>query len=35
MQTKAIWNDFPGRFREIIGDPLNLLIRRDPMAGMM
>jgi hypothetical protein len=35
MQTKAKWNDFPGRFREIIGDPLNLLIRRDPMAGML
>jgi hypothetical protein len=30
---KAADNDFPGRFREIISDPLNLLIRRHPLAG--
>lgn len=30
---KAAPDDFPGRFREIISDPLNLLIERDPRAG--
>ena len=35
MQTKARWNDFPGRFREILSDPLNLLIRRVPHAGLV
>jgi hypothetical protein len=34
MQTKAAPGDFPGRFREIVGDPLNLLIERHPKAGM-
>ena len=28
-------NDFIGRFREIISDPLNLLIQRVPNAGMI
>lgn len=35
MFKKAEGHDFPGRFREIIGDPLNMLIQRDPMAGMI
>jgi hypothetical protein len=30
---KAAPDDFFGRFREIISDPLNLLIARDPRAG--
>lgn len=30
---KADAADFPGRFREIVSDPLNLLIRRHPGAG--
>lgn len=30
---KADSEDFPGRFREIISDPLNLLIERVPEAG--
>jgi len=33
MGTKADAGDFPGRFREIVSDPLNLLIRRCPNAG--
>lgn len=33
MQAKANAEDFAGRFREIISDPLNLLIRRVPNAG--
>lgn len=33
MPDKAPADDFAGRFREILSDPLNLLIRRDPMAG--
>lgn len=33
MTEKADAADFPGRFREILSDPLNLLIRRDPLAG--
>lgn len=35
MQEKAEGSDFPGRFREIVADPLNLLIRRHPRAGMI
>jgi hypothetical protein len=35
MLTKAKASDFRGRFREIVADPLNLLIRRDPRAGMI
>lgn len=35
MIDKAAANDFPGRFREIISDPLNLLIRRHPRAGLV
>jgi predicted O-methyltransferase YrrM len=31
--TKAGAGDFLGRFREIVSDPLNLLIERDPLAG--
>lgn len=30
---KAADDDFAGRFREIISDPTNLLIKRDPLAG--
>lgn len=30
---KAAGNDFLGRFREIVSDPLNLLIHRHPEAG--
>lgn len=33
MPPKAHANDFPGRFREILSDPLNLLIARHPLAG--
>lgn len=32
---KAADRDFPGRYREIISDPVNLLIRRVPMAGVV
>jgi len=32
---KAASDDFLGRFREIVSDPLNLLIERDPRAGMV
>lgn len=35
MLTKADASDFTGRFREIVADPLNLLIRRHPQAGMI
>jgi len=35
MLTKAEPNDFRGRFREIVADPLNLLIHRHPKAGMI
>jgi hypothetical protein len=33
MNNKAA--DLPGRFREIISDPLNIAIKRDPLAGMV
>ena len=33
MLVKAASGDFLGRFREVISDPLNLLIERVPMAG--
>lgn len=33
VPPKAAANDFLGRFREIVSDPLNLLIDRVPMAG--
>jgi len=33
MSTKADVGDFPGRFREIVSDPLNLFIRRAANAG--
>lgn len=33
MGTKADATDYLGRFREIVSDPLNLLIRRHPLAG--
>ena len=32
---KAHENDFLGRFREIISDPLNILIKRNPLSGMV
>lgn len=35
MLEKAAADDFVGRFREIISDPLNLLIRRVPNAGVV
>jgi hypothetical protein len=35
MLLKALSNDFLGRFREVISDPLNLLIERVPMAGFL
>jgi hypothetical protein len=35
MLSKAHPNDFLGRFREVISDPLNLLIERVPHAGMV
>jgi hypothetical protein len=35
MFPKAQPSDFLGRFREVISDPLNLLIERVPLAGMI
>lgn len=35
MVAKANADDFPGRFREVIADPINLLIERVPEAGTM
>jgi hypothetical protein len=35
MNKKAEATDFLGRFREIVSDPLNLIIHRDPDAGMV
>jgi hypothetical protein len=35
MLPKAASGDFLGRFREVISDPLNLLIERVPMAGFV
>src|ERR1700756_3030309 len=35
MLLKATSFDFLGRFREVISDPLNLLIERVPMAGFV
>lgn len=35
MGTKAAPSDFVGRFREIISDPHNLVIRRDTRAGFI
>lgn len=35
MQPKAKADDFNGRFREIVSDPLNLLIWRSPHAGLV
>ncbi len=32
---KAAAADFLGRFREIVSDPLNLLIKRHPEAGIV
>jgi hypothetical protein len=32
---KANRDDFPGRFREVISDPLNLLIEKVPLAGVL
>ena len=33
--AKAAGGDFLGRFREIVSDPLNVLIERDPRAGIV
>ncbi len=33
--VKALGSDTPGRFREIVSDPLNLLIERHPRAGLI
>jgi len=33
MSAKADVGDFPGRFREIVSDPLNLFVRRTANAG--
>ncbi|NET09111.1 MAG: hypothetical protein F6K16_31290 [Symploca sp. SIO2B6] len=35
MVDKAKDDDFMGRFREIVSDPLNLAIRRKPYAGLV
>jgi hypothetical protein len=35
MLLKATVSDFLGRFREVVSDPLNLLIERVPMAGFV
>jgi len=35
MTNKAAGDDFKGRFREIISDPLNFLISRHPLAGFV
>lgn len=35
IPPKAMAADFPGRFREILSDPLNLLIARVPEAGLV
>lgn len=35
MGAKSKPSDFIGRFREIVSDPLNLVIRRDPRAGFV
>ena len=35
MMGKAAASDFLGRFREVISDPLNLLIERVPAAGFV
>jgi hypothetical protein len=35
MSLKSSASDFLGRFREIVSDPLNLLIRRDALAGVI
>jgi hypothetical protein len=33
--VKADADNFLGRYREIISDPLNLAIKRHPLAGFM
>lgn len=35
MPPKSADSDFLGRFREIVSDPLNLLIERHPLAGVI
>jgi hypothetical protein len=35
LPMKAQADDLLGRFREVISDPLNLLIERVPMAGLV
>jgi hypothetical protein len=35
LPPKAPSEDFAGRFREVVSDPLNMLIERVPMAGLV
>ena len=35
LPPKAVADDTLGRFREVISDPLNLLIERVPLAGIV
>ena len=35
MLPKAQNNDFPSRYREIVSDPINIAIERDPKSGYM
>jgi hypothetical protein len=35
MPLKSTPDDILGRFREVISDPLNLLIHRVPLAGLV
>jgi hypothetical protein len=35
MLPKAPNNDFPGRYREIVSDPINIAIEREPKSGYM
>jgi hypothetical protein len=35
LPEKALSSDIQGRHREILSDPVNLLIERDPMAGVV
>lgn len=35
MVRKATYTDFMGRFREVVSDPINLLIERVPEAGVV
>ncbi len=35
LPLKAVASDLTGRFREIVADPVNVLINRDPRAGVV